>query len=721
MNQKLVRSILVYAFFLIIFGLGIFVSLDLGKSLETNLLPSVNGGSERLVPPLEILSELGKNLKQPVAMLILQLLVILGTARVLGSLLAFLGQPSVIGEIIAGILLGPSFLGMFWPEASDFLFPKESLKIIQALSNVGLLLFLFLIGMELNLSVLGKKAHDAVVVSHASILFPFFLGTAYSLTLYGDLAPKGISFLVFGLFMGIAMSITAFPVLARIVQERGLTKTPLGTLVITCAAADDITAWCILAGVVAIAQAGTFAGSIATLGLAVIYVIIMILAVRPLMRKISSIYPSKEALRRPVTAFVFMIWLLSAYATEAIGIHALFGAFFAGVIMPPQLEFRRMLSEKIEDVSLLLLLPLFFVSTGLKTQIGLLSSGNLWWICFGVIGIAIVGKFLGSAVAAKLVGQSWKDSLAIGALMNTRGLMELVVLNIGYDLGILSKEIFAMMVLMALVTTFMTGPILDILDLRFFSRIAESPTAKRKILLSFAAPSSGVRLLELVSYLFPETKKKNPDTEITALHVTSSGDLTPTEAETIEKEVFSSLEEKGRELGWGFKRIYKNTSLVAKEILNQTRQVRPNLLLIGRAHSIFSKKDTVGRVRFIVENSPFPVGILIDRGFKDARRLLFLFSGNRDAFLREYFEFFSNLSGKESTILWTDGLAPKWATSLPKKSSRYRVKLLQKPESELTQEDWTHYDLIIASWDYYREIESTELASQLPSILILTS
>ncbi|TGK17986.1 cation/H(+) antiporter [Leptospira fluminis] len=716
MEIKPIRSVLVYACFLLIFGIAIYFVLNYGKNME----PSTGSSSASVVngENSTFLAEIGKNVKQPIALLLLQLLVILGTARALGSLLAFFGQPSVIGEIIAGILLGPSFLGTLWPETAGFLFPKESLKIIQSLSNVGLLLFLFLIGMELNLGILGKKAHDAVVVSHASILFPFFLGTAYSLTLYESLAPKGISFIVFGLFMGIAMSITAFPVLARIVQERGLTKTPLGTLVITCAAADDITAWCILAGVVAIAQAGSLSGGFITVGLSIVYVILMLFAIRPLLRKIASVYPSKEALRRPITAFVFMIWIASAYLTELIGIHALFGAFFAGVIMPPQIEFRRMLSEKIEDISLLLLLPLFFVSTGLKTQIGLLSDGNLWMTCASVIGIAILGKFLGSTLAARLVGQNWKDSLSIGALMNTRGLMELVVLNIGYDLGILSKEIFAMMVLMALFTTFMTGPVLDLLETGFFSQDLPVIRSGRKILLSFASPASGVRLLELAAKFFPENRKKIPALAITVLHVTSSGDLTPVEAESLEKEIFLPLEEKGEELGRSFDRVYKNTPQVAREILNQARKIRPDLLLMGRSHSLFSAKEIAGRVRFIMENSPSPVGILVDKGWVDLRKIAFLVFGKDDIFLRRYFEFFSNLPEMESTILELEDTIPGKDGYLRGKGVKKRRKVVMK--SELKDEDWAKYDLVFLGWKFYREIESTDLAARLPSILILT-
>lgn len=404
------------------------------------------------------------NLSHPLAMLLLQIITIILVARVFGMLFKKINQPSVIGEIIAGIMLGPSFLGSYFPEISGFLFPAVSLANLQFLSQIGLILFMFVVGMELDLNILKNKAKDAIVISHASIIFPFFLGMLVALFIYEQYAPKNIGFLSFSLFTGIALSITAFPVLARIVQERGLTKTKLGNIVITCAAADDITAWCILAAVIAIVKAGTAVSALATILLAVMYVIIMLKVVQPFLKKLGEKYAHKEALSRPVVAIFFITLLVSSYATEAIGIHALFGAFMAGAVMPAKVSFRNIFIEKVEDVALVLLLPLFFVFTGLRTQIGLLNDASLWGICAMIIVAAVVGKFIGSALAARFVGQSWRDSLSIGALMNTRGLMELIVLNIGYDLGILTPEIFAMMVIMALVTTLMTGPALDLIN-----------------------------------------------------------------------------------------------------------------------------------------------------------------------------------------------------------------------------------------------------------------
>lgn len=400
---------------------------------------------------------------QSLAGLLLQILSIVILANVCGAILGKLGQPKVIGEIIAGLLLGPSFLGTSFPELTQTIFPAASLPDLQLISQLGLVLFMFVVGMEMDLKLFRNTSSEAIVISHASIIFPFTLGVGLAYLIYLDFAPANVPFHAFALFMGIAMSITAFPVLARIVQERKLTKTKLGILVITCAAADDITAWCLLAIVIAIVKAGSIATASMTILWSAIYLVVMLKVVQPLLLRMGD-YIEGKGLTRTRIALFFLVMLASAYSTECIGIHALFGAFVAGAIMPSTGKLRSIFIEKIEDVSLVLLLPLFFVCTGLRTHIGLLTGVHYWLICIGITAIAIVGKFLGGALAARYVGQSWRDSLSVGALMNTRGLMELVVLNVGYDLGVLSPEIFTMMVIMALVTTLMTGPALNLIN-----------------------------------------------------------------------------------------------------------------------------------------------------------------------------------------------------------------------------------------------------------------
>ncbi|HRO43791.1 MAG TPA: cation:proton antiporter, partial [Flavipsychrobacter sp.] len=354
--------------------------------------------------------------------------------------------------------------GLF-PGFMGFVFPVESLGTLQMLSEVGLVLFMFVIGMELDLGLLRLKAGAALYISNASIVIPYFLGVVLAYFLYDGYAPVAIPFYAFGLFMGIAMSITAFPVLARIIRERGITNTQYGTIAITSAAANDITGWCVLAFVIARVKAGSVVSSVYTIVGAVVYVVVMVVVVKRMLKRLAvgrEIKPARMAI-------VFLVMLVSAYVSELIGVHALFGAFLAGVIMPEEWSFRKTIIDKIEDVALVLLLPLFFVLTGLRTEIGLINDPGLIGVCVIIILVAIVGKFGGSAFAARMKGESWHDSLAIGALMNTRGLMELVILNIGYDLGILTPEVFTMMVIMAIVTTLMTSPSLDIIG-RYYRR-----------------------------------------------------------------------------------------------------------------------------------------------------------------------------------------------------------------------------------------------------------
>lgn len=401
--------------------------------------------------------------RHPLSRLLLQLIVIMMAARIFGSLARRLGQPPVIGEIGAGILLGPSLLGWAAPDVSAFLFSPSSMSTLQLLSQVGVLLFMFVVGLELQPSHLRGKAHAAVAVSHFSIILPFLLGVSLSLALHTEYAPPGVPFHSFALFLGIAMSITAFPVLARILEERRLTHTPLGATAITCAAVDDVTAWSILAFVVAITTAaGAIQTLLAIVVLSALFVLLMIKVVRPGLRAVLDPDRNSESLTKGQTAAILGLLLLSALATEIIGIHALFGAFLAGAIMPGGTAFRTMLRARLESISSVLLLPLFFAYTGLRTQVALLDDVGSWAICLLIIAVATVGKLGGTTLAARWTGMRWRDAVALGALMNTRGLMELIALNVGYDLGILTPQIFAMMVLMALVTTAMTGPLLSL-------------------------------------------------------------------------------------------------------------------------------------------------------------------------------------------------------------------------------------------------------------------
>ncbi len=459
------RSVLFYSAVLLLFGAGIYAILGYGSRMEpTSAVVAVAEGTAASGTPAAAVEEgsLLTHLKEPLSLLLLQVILILAAARGLGSLFAKIGQPRVIGEMVAGILLGPSLLGLLAPGLQASIFPADSLGALRMLSQIGVILFMFVVGIELDVDHLRQKAHAAVVVSHASIVVPFFLGCALALIVYRSLAPAGSRFSAFALFIGVAMSITAFPVLARIIDERRMRRSHLGSTAIACAAVDDVTAWCLLAVVVALVRANGLGGAAWTILLTLLFIATMLFVVRPRMARLVREEPDGQSGSMGLLAGIFVFIFASALATEMIGIHALFGAFLAGVCMPPSSALRRFLRERLETFSSVLLLPLFFAFTGLRTEIGLLNDWPSWLACLGIIAVAITGKLGGSMVAARFTGMSWGDSFALGALMNTRGLVELIVLNLGYDLKILSPRIFAMLVLMALVTTFMTGPLLHL-------------------------------------------------------------------------------------------------------------------------------------------------------------------------------------------------------------------------------------------------------------------
>jgi Kef-type K+ transport system membrane component KefB len=409
-------------------------------------------------------------------LLLAQIAAVVVAARGVGFLFRRIGQPQVVGEMAAGILLGPSFLGWVAPALSARLFPAESLGFLSSISQVGLLVFMFLVGLELNPGLLRGRGHTAVVTSHASIVVPFVLGALLSLHLYPRLSDRSVGFTGFALFMGAAMSVTAFPVLARILAERRLMHTRVGAVTLACAAVDDVTAWCILAVVVAIvgARGGGPRPWVAVAGAAA-YVAAMVLGVRRLLAPLASRFQRDGRVTQDVLGATLLVALASAWATEAIGVHALFGAFVAGAVMPKEKAFVRALDAKLQDLTVVLLLPLFFAFTGLRTRIGLVEGGAMWGWCALVVLVAVAGKFGGSAAAARLTGMSWREAGAIGALMNTRGLMELVILNLGLDIGVISPAVFAMMVLMALATTFMTSPLLELVYPARLLRHAPAP------------------------------------------------------------------------------------------------------------------------------------------------------------------------------------------------------------------------------------------------------
>ena len=423
--------------------------------------------------------------------LILSAGTILLAARAFGWIFQRIGQPQVVGEMTAGIVLGPSFLGRYFPGVFAYIFPSSSLPALTALSQLGLLLFMFVVGLEVDLERILKQRTAVVLISNVSIVLPLALGIGLATTLYPQFAGDKVPFSSFALFMGAAMSVTAFPVLARILKERDLLGTDLGTTAISCAAIDDISAWLLLAVLTAMVHSAQSWHRLAIICLLLVaFVAVMLFPVRRMASSLESLYRRRGAGVELISVMI-LIMLAASWVTERLGIHALFGAFMAGLVMPksgsiiPESVISESVAsgsaisksvisksmtgeivERIESLSLALLLPLFFAVTGLRTRIDLLTDSSLWGVALAIIATAVLGKLAGAALTAKATGMTWKDSVALGVLMNTRGLVELVVLNAGLEMGVLSSALFTMMVLMALVTTFMTTPVLIALKIR---------------------------------------------------------------------------------------------------------------------------------------------------------------------------------------------------------------------------------------------------------------
>jgi Kef-type K+ transport system membrane component KefB len=394
--------------------------------------------------------------------LMLAIAAVILAARLVGTLIARFSQPRVMGEVLAGILLGPTLLGAVWPDAQDYLFPADIIPLLSGASQIGLAFYLFLVGMELDPRLLRDRIGQAAFISNTSVAFPMALGFLVALPIYKLLSPD-VRYLPFALFMGVAMSVTAFPVLARILTERRMLRRPVGALSMAGAAIDDVTAWGLLALATAVAGSGEASHALQVVGLTALFVAAMLLVGRRFLARVSKAYDEVGQVPTLWLGAIFVCVLLSAYVANQIGIAAIFGAFVMGLIMPRHAGLTQDVSGRFESFVVLVLLPLFFVVTGLRTEINALNRPILWALTLLLIAVAIAGKFVGAMLAARFGGFSLRDSAAIGALMNTRGLTELIVLNIGLDLGVISPTLFAMMVVMALATTALTAPVLELL------------------------------------------------------------------------------------------------------------------------------------------------------------------------------------------------------------------------------------------------------------------
>ncbi|MBB4036878.1 Kef-type K+ transport system membrane component KefB [Dysgonomonas hofstadii] len=758
--MKKYKNLIFYASVISIFSALVYLMLRLGRiNLEAQL--NVYGLAPKNTAWGNFLRHITDDLAGPMAILLLQIVVILLAVRLFGWICQKIGQPTVVGEILAGVVLGPSLLGLYFPQASEFLFPDSSLDNIKFLSHIGLILFMFIVGMELNLKTIKSKANDALIISHTSIIVAFTFGVIVAYYLFGNYTHESTIFLPFALFMGIAMSIAAFPVMARIIHEKGINKTPLGATIITCAAIDDITAWCLLAAVIAIVKAGSFTSSLFIILTAILYIVVMFKIVRPFLKRIADLQPSSRIITKSTIGIFFLVLFLSSYATEVIGIHALFGAFLAGVIMPPNINFRSLFTEKIEDVALVLLLPLFFVYTGLRTQIGLLNEPGLWLVCLGIIVLAIAGKTMGSALAARFVGNNWKDSLTIGALMNTRGLMELVVLNIGLDLGILTSEVFAMMVVMALTTTFMTSPLLNLID-RIFKKKEAAPLKiekKYKVLVSFDNPEMGRKLLYLANCFI---RKKQTSSELTMLYLSEGNLLYQYGMEEEEKEMFKPVEEEAYSLNQNIISVFKVAGDVSKDVAKFANKGEYDFLLIGYKDSIFSN-NMLGRLlgfsnrlihipnffltkfgnqkkwskmmtapfdegtRTIVSKSDMPVGIFIDKGSIGMRNIFVPILSEDDIFVGRFMQRLAENSYVRITLWDAIGLMDSSmeftkAVRAIKGINPYLFQLWNR-NIPVDSDILNKQDLILISLNSWKELDdrNPKLLKDTPSMLVLTN
>jgi Kef-type K+ transport system membrane component KefB len=570
---------------------------------------------------------------EPLTHFIAQVVAVVALSRLLGLGARRLGQPMVVAEMVAGILLGPSFLGWLWPEVGGELFSSESLHVMGTVSLVGLVLFMFLIGLELDLGLLGGRGRASVAISYASIAGPFALGAALALYLYDRFADPSVSRATFALFMGAFMSVTAFPVLARILTERRLLRSRVGAVTVACAAAADVTAWCILAFVVAAARASGHAGALVTTGLAILYVAAMLLLVRPLLVRLAARVASADEMSQNVAAVVLVLVLVSAWLTELMGIHAVFGAFLFGAILPRQGGLARALVEKLEDLIIIALVPLFFAYSGVRTQIGLLDSGYDWAVCGLILVVATLGKAGGGALAARLSGLSWREAGALGVLMNTRGLMGIIVLNIGLDLGVISTALFSMLIIMALVTTVVATPLLEwIYPVEAMARDlveALEPPARaieERVLVCVSHAAAAPGLLDVASCLAAQGAR------LVALHLVPTGERAGLHLDEEEETPAPLLAAaaSAAELGVEMTSLSFLSPDPADDICRVAAVQRTDLVLLGSHRPLIGHNALGGTVGAVLRQTSSTVAVLVDRGVEAPRAPVVLFRGSKD-------------------------------------------------------------------------------------------
>ncbi len=575
----------------------------------------------------------------PLTHFIAQVVAIVALSRLLGLGAQRLGQPMVIAEMLAGILLGPSFLGLVWPEVGAALFSPDSLHVMGTVSQLGVVLFMFLIGLELDHRLLRGRGPASIAISYASIAAPFALGAGLALYLYDRLADRSISPVTFALYMGAFMSVTAFPVLARILAERRLLRSRIGAVTIACAAIADVTAWCVLAFVVAAVRATGHAGALVTTVLAIAYAAAMLLVVRPLLVRLAARVATPDAMSQNVAAVVLVLVLISAWLTELMGIHAVFGAFLFGAILPKEGGFARALVEKLEDVTIIALVPLFFAYSGVRTEIGLLDSGQDWAICALIVLVGTLGKAGAGTIAARLSGLSWRESGALGVLVNTRGLMGIIVVNIGLDLGVISPELFSMLIIMGLVTTLIATPLLQWIYpaeamARDLLETLEGPKGNKTasgtgvlVCLSHAGAAPG--LLEVAASL----ARGEQAARLYALHLMPTGDRPSVHLAEPDDAVPAALLAAGasaEERGVDLKTLSFVSPDPADDICRVAAVQNAELVLLGCHKPLVGKSSLGGVVGEVLRQTPSTVAVLVDRGLEAPRTVLVPFRGSPD-------------------------------------------------------------------------------------------
>lgn len=758
MNEKL-KNTLFYIIMILLFSSLIYLVILQGNNIRTTSDVESISGPQTLTEGFSSFKYIiSQQLVSPFSLLLVQIIVILIMCKMVGWLMGKIGQPVVIGEILAGIILGPSVLGYFAPEITQNLFPQESLSNITTLSQFGLILFMYTIGMELDMGVVRKKLQETILISHISMIVPFFLGILTAYYIYDNYAYSDTPFVSFALFIGIAMCITAFPVLARIIQERKLTRTHLGSVALASAATGDITAWCLLAVVVAISQAGNMYSSVYNILFSIGYMLIMFAVVRPLLKMLGNLYHNKEVVGKPIVSMMFLLLLVSSYLTEILGLHALFGAFIVGLIMPENLRFRKIMTEKVEDVALALFLPLFFASTGLRTEIGLLNTSEMWVLCGVFILVAVVGKFGGTLISARFARESWKDSFILGAMMNTRGLMELVILSIGYEMRILPPTIFVMLVLMTLVTTFMTTPLLSFIDWAFRTgeKLAKSRSdqAKKgvfKVLLSFGRAGNGQIMLDVAHQMFSKNINK---LDLTALHLTVGSDVNPSQTDSFERISFGPILYEAKKLNMDIETRYEVAEDAGKAIVEMVNEEGFDFLLVGagismsnlasdvdakKIHKLFFRffnrfknqkflfsagsliKD---KTKLFIEESRCSVGIFVNRGFTQAQHIIVIINSSDDLFLLDYTRTLVKATQGTVSLLNRISYISEESEQVVKVLNNFAAEIegtILLPEKDILNESFNGQDFMLVSYPSWNIIseEANEPLQEMPSTLII--